>query len=563
MEGYALIVFYLGILLVPGFLFSSLRRLSKWISKTSAGDGKTAKGSAKFPGPKQYPIVGRVHDLPKIAMWLKFKEWADEFGPIYQTSMLGQKFVIISDEAMAQELLIKNGNNFGGRPQIRALIDHKLGPAYSALMDRHDTWKFQRKWVHAAMASAHQQHFYGHIENEVKRWLVTLLLDPEKFHGNTRELTGRIISRLSWDDAAQGKAYGDSAIETLTQMSVSGPVVNTMTPLWDLADFVRYNPWRKFEVAREKKQRAWWLQSFRLARDRYRKGELPSDTWTYRYFEQLQKGGNDALEQTEKEEDFAACMLGFQCLVGVITISGPMQFFLMCMALHPEWLTKCQEEIDRVCGDRMPTREDFAELPTVRACLKETLRWRSGVPLGVPHQCEKESEFQGVKIEKGTIILACEWYATPANLRYYQGLTVSACRNINRVPEKYPDPENYRPDRYLDPSFPTYQEPLSQYPNFRDGVGMHTFGWGRRTCLGQNLVDDEMFVAGASVCWAFDMSLKKCPATGEDVTFDSQATNSNVILEPLPFPMQFNIRSPERAQTVLEGYNAVRDSLRV
>ncbi|KAI8304093.1 hypothetical protein K4K59_012912 [Colletotrichum sp. SAR11_240] len=404
-------------------------------------------------------------------MWLKLKEWADEFGPIYQTSMLGQKFVIISDEEMAQELLVKNGNNFAGRPQIRALIDHKLGPAYSALMDRHDTWKFQRKWVHAAMAAAHQQHFYGHIENEVKRWLVTLLLDPEKFHGNTRELTGRIISRLAWDDASLGKAYGDSAIATLTQMSVSGPVVNTMTPLWHLGDLIRYNPWRNHEVAREQNQRAWWLRSFRLAKARYRRSELPSDTWTYRYFEQLQKAGNETLMQSEKDEDFAACMLGFQCLVGV-------------------------------------------------------------------------SEFNGVKIEKGTIILACEW-------------------NINRVREKYPDPDHYRPDRYLEPGFPTYQEPLSRYPNFRDGVGMHTFGWGRRTCLGQNLVDDEMFVAGAAVCWAFDMGLKKCPATGKDVTFDTEATNSNVILEPLPFPMQFKVRSSERAQTLLQGYNAIRNELKV
>lgn len=92
---------------------------------------------------------------------------------------------------------------------------------------------------------------------------------------------------------------------------------------------------------------------------------------------------------------------------------------------------------------------------------------------------------------------------------------------------------------------------------------MHTFGWGRRTCLGQNLVDDEMFVAGAAVCWAFDMSLKKCPATGKDVTFDTQATNSNVILEPLPFPMQFKIRSSERAKAVLDGYEAVRANLQV
>lgn len=128
-----MVFFYLGILLVPGLLFSTLKRLAK----LNGPDAKTASKPGKFPGPKQYPIIGRIHDLPRFGLWLKFKEWADEFGPIYQTSMVGQKFVIISDESMAQELLIKNGNNFAGRPQIRALINHKAGPVYSALMDRH------------------------------------------------------------------------------------------------------------------------------------------------------------------------------------------------------------------------------------------------------------------------------------------------------------------------------------------------------------------------------------------------------------------------------------------
>jgi hypothetical protein len=190
------------------------------------------------------------------------------------------------------------------------------------------------------------------------------------------------MSRLAWDDATQGKANGDSAIVTLTQMSVSGPIVNTVTPIWHITDFFRHNPWRKFEVERQANQRAWWNQLLTLAKQRYLRGDLPSDTWTYRYCEDLVKNGNPTLEQSEKDHDFAACMLGFQCLVGVVTISGPMQFFLMAMALHPEWLKKCQDEIDRVCGDRVPTVKDSPDLPTVRACLKETLRWRSGVPLG-------------------------------------------------------------------------------------------------------------------------------------------------------------------------------------
>ncbi|KAI8635437.1 cytochrome P450 [Xylariaceae sp. FL1651] len=532
MESVRLLILYLA---VPSLLISVLRQLLSW--RKNAGSS-----SKKLPGPQQFPVVGRVHDLDRFCMWKKFKEWADIHGPIYRTSMLGQQFIIISDEKIAEELLVKRGNNYAGRPQIRALFDHKTGPGYVALMDRQSYWKEQRKWVHAAMADFHRHHFYGVIETEVRRFLAVLLIDPAKFHAYTREHCGRIMSRLAWDDATQGKENGDSADCTLGQMSVSGPIVNTMTPLWHIPWAL--NPWKKFERAREDNQRAWWLNSFQTAKQRYLRGNLPENTWSYRYFKGLQQQGNHSLEQNAKDEEFASCMLGFQNLVGVITICGPLEFFLMAMMLHPEWQKKAQDEIDRVCGDRMPTTADFADLPTVRACLKETLRWRSGVPLGVPHQAEGDDEFRGEKIAKGTIILACEW-------------------SMNRVPEKYPDPEVFHPERYLEKDWPTYQEPLSRYPNFREGVGMHTFGWGRRTCLGQHIVDDEMFVSGAGVLWGFNLSRKKCPKTGEDIEFDSEATNAHVILEPLPFPCDFQPRSPERATQILKAYQDVRHELRV
>lgn len=136
-------------------------------------------------------------------------------------------------------------------------------------------------------------------------------------------------------------------------------------------------------------------------------------------------------------------------------------------------------------------------------------------------------------------------------------------RSINRVPERYPDPENFHPERYLEKEWPTYQEPLSRYPNFREGVGMHTFGWGRRTCLGQHIVDDEMFVSGAGVMWAFNLEKKTCPVTGKEIEFDSQATNAHVILEPLDFPCDFKPRSPEKAKLVMGQYVDVRDDLRL
>lgn len=230
------------------------------------------------------------------------------------------------------------------------------------------------------MAEAHKHHFYGNIEKETARFLGLLLLDPDRFICYTREYCGRIMSRLAWDDAPLGRKNGESADMTLHCMSVSGPVTNTVTPLWHIPHVL--NPWKKFEVKRESEQRAWWLNNFRRARDRMLKGELPADTWVYRYFDQIRSAGNETLEQAEDQEIFASCMIGFLNLVGVVTISGPLKFFLMAMALHPEWQRKAQEEVDRVCGDRMPTVKDWPDLPTVRACLKETVRWRSGVPLG-------------------------------------------------------------------------------------------------------------------------------------------------------------------------------------
>lgn len=137
-------------------------------------------------------------------------------------------------------------------------------------------------------------------------------------------------------------------------------------------------------------------------------------------------------------------------------------------------------------------------------------------------------------------------------------------RAINRVPSKYPDPETYRPDRWLDPSFPTYQEPLSKYPNFRDSkFGMHSFGWGRRKCLGMDIVDDELFVTGAALLWAFNMSQAVCSKTGDKIPIDTLSTNSHVILEPSKYEMRFDIRSEERRSHVVENYGQVASGLKV
>lgn len=79
------------------------------------------------PGPTLIPYIGRVHDLPIQFMWLKFKEWADKYGSggFYRTEMLGTKFLIITDEKVAEDLLVRRAKYNSDRPQVQSLFDSK------------------------------------------------------------------------------------------------------------------------------------------------------------------------------------------------------------------------------------------------------------------------------------------------------------------------------------------------------------------------------------------------------------------------------------------------------
>jgi len=63
--------------------------------------------------------------------------------------------------------------------------------------------------------------------------------------------------------------------------------------------------------------------------------------------------------------------------------------------------------------------------------------------------------------------------------------------------------------RWVDPSFPTFKGPLTQYPTI---LNMSQFGYGRRTCQGQTVTEADLVAGIGSIAWLFDIE-KEAPKT--------------------------------------------------
>lgn len=185
-------------------------------------------------------------------------------------------------------------------------------------------------------------------------------------------MASKVMCTMAWDDHTQSTINTPSAWGLLTQMSPAGPITNLVTPLWDYIPGP-VNPWQIAERKRHDEQQAFWMKQYLAVRERMAQG-WQRPCWAEKYLR----------SQNSFSGDYeASSAIGMLALVGVFTIGGPLHYFLMAMVQHPEWLLKVQKEVDTICSDRMPSLKDKPVLPVLRACIKETMRWRPNVPTGM------------------------------------------------------------------------------------------------------------------------------------------------------------------------------------
>ncbi|KAI8627302.1 cytochrome P450 [Xylariaceae sp. FL1651] len=502
---------------IPILVFSGLLLYVLYLKQKVCARARIPAGARPLPGPKCYPIVGRVHDVPANAAWLKFYEWSKEYGPIYQMEMFGSVHVWISSEQIAHDLLSRRAAIYSDRPQIPNLPDNRTKGDYLALTGRNETWKRQRKLAQQLMAVSANASLHDYPSKERDRFLYLLSTDASQYREFIEQFTARTVARLSWGSAHSAQLLRLTTFGLLETISPAGALPNVVSWLMHLPTFL--SPWKQKEYARHTLEAKLLKDNVQYVHDRINDGSAePSFVRTF-----IENLNHQSERSKWGEEAEATYVVGQMAIAGALTIGSPIQTYLLAVLHYPEWQKKLQDEIDRVCDGACPQWEDREKLHMLRAFVKEVIRWRPPVPTGIPHAIEKDDVYNGYFIPAGATIHALEW-------------------GITRDEETYPDAETFNPARWLEPEYPTFKEPLTLHPNLN---GFSQFGFGRRTCQGIPIVEQDLYLAMGGMAWAFNIQ-KKRRADGSEIPVHWNDFTPLLIAKPVAFEFDAIVRSEEK-----------------
>jgi cytochrome P450 len=210
---------------------------------------------------------------------------------------------------------------------------------------------------------------------------------------------------------------------------------------------------------------------------------------------------------------------------------------MLAMVLFPNVRKNAQAEVDRVCGDRLPTLEDMPNLPYIRSCVKESLRWMPTSILGVPHAVVKDDEYMGYKIPKGAAVVDNVW-------------------SIHMDPKRHSSPRDFDPERYKNDVQTAAQAANNSDASKRDHF---VFGAGRRLCQGMHIAERSIFLFISRVLWAFDID-KAVDADGEIVPNPEKLTEG-LFVQPEPFRAKIVPRDSGRVKSIQVEWKKMEELL--
>ncbi|KAH7905082.1 cytochrome P450 [Hygrophoropsis aurantiaca] len=481
------------------------------MSSPSATNLTRRDGPPLPPGPPPTPIVGNVRGINASAPWLTYTEWAATYGDLVYSRFFRQEIILINSEEVARDLLDRRSHIYSDRPVIitNDLVDLGFN---SALLRYGAKWRLHRRIFHQAFKQEAALSFHPMQLCKVHQLLRSMLEHPKEYEKHFQLLSSSVIMSAVY---AYETAPRDDPFVTVIEKALAiileqlKPELSAILGAFPfILSLPTWFPGMSFKgkAAVSRQYAAKWLsEPFQYVQDRMKSGtSAPSMV-------------SDALEKWQNQDESGEMTSAIRetaataFMAASETTTSTLKVFVLATVLHPEVQERAWLSIQSMIGTtRLPNFDDRASLPYIDALLRETLRWYPIIPIGIPHATYTEDIYNGYYIPQGAMILPNVWAMT-------------------RNEAKYPNPEEFKPERFLDSNGALTDDTCSM-----------AFGFGRRICVGRHFADASLWFSMALMLATFKFSKQK-DEKGVDIDFEPQWF-SGMATHPLPFPCMITPR---------------------
>lgn len=449
----------------------------------------TSSATERVPGPSTWLPGGAYWAFRKDPLAF-FSGTARTYGDIAAFKFGPQQLYLISRPEWIEDILVKSAGKFAkgiALERAKVLLGNGLLTAAGQDHLKH------RRMIQPLFHRQHVQGFADTFVRHAARWRDQVTPGAEL--DITREMSGLtlgIIGETMFSSDVQGDA--DEVREALTDA-----VANFAYAFIPGLDYLQKLPLPMFVRMRAARARLDRVIHRVIAERRLASGAagtrvpaLRSDLISMLLAARDPENPNEGGMGDTQIRDEAMTIF----LAGHETTANAMAWTWHLLAAAPEVEARLHEELGRVLRQpqdgvastyRIPTMADVPKLEWTRAIISESMRlfppaWTMG------RRAREDHPLGSHTIEKGALVIMSQWV-------------------VHHDPRWWPEPERFKPDRWL---APTERPKYSYFP----------FGGGTRVCIGEAFAWTEAILLLATIAqrWRFTRGTHPAPTTEPRIT---------------------------------------------
>ncbi|XP_070574461.1 steroid 17-alpha-hydroxylase/17,20 lyase-like [Ptychodera flava] len=422
-------------------------------------------------GPVGFPFIGSAFELVHLPHRTLTK-YAKKYGPIYSLKIGTRRTVVLNTMDMAKEAFVDKANDFAGRVQTQSFDLISEGGKDIFFSDFTKLWQFRRKvGVSTIRKYASGLDLERLFQEEAIPRLFGAIEGKNENPFQTRPLIMLMIVNII-GSMCFGTQYELDDPEFLELVRITDNMVKTFGNGLIGDAFPIFRPLPTPTLLRARKNLIEWFDIVQTHVDEHVDKLYCNKVHSRDLIGELLKAKEEMEGESNTSErkysldsttlrQITSNLFGAGLDTTIVTLDWCFAFMIM----YPDVQEKARQEIFSVIGqDRLPALSDRKKLPYCIAVINETLRIRPTVTV-LPRSTTCDTSVGGYQLKRGTWVWGNVW-------------------NIHMDPTAWSEPEQFRPERFLDEDGELIPKPNNFIP----------FGIGRRVCLGETLAMNEMLL---------------------------------------------------------------------